>query len=215
MWLWALLPVGLAVFGTVGIWLVFGMAVSNGTVNVTVEFPYISTCGSFSPQSCIFSQVCNTCAVLALWVVVIRFQQIRDYGDDSKVNLASIILGFISSIGISIIGNFQQSVLLGPHLLGACLAFFVGLVYFWLQAWLTYRAAPSPERCWVGLIRTVCCSSCTLLVILMAVFHNTGNRTGGAICEWALVMIFFVQFGLFGAEFRHIDYHKLTVQRKG
>jgi len=34
-------------------------------------------------------------------------------------------------------------------------------------------------------------------------------------CEWALVMCFFALFGIFAAEFRHIDFHKLTVQKNG
>ncbi|XP_055752904.1 modulator of macroautophagy TMEM150B-like [Salvelinus fontinalis] len=214
MWLWALLPICLAVFGTVGIWVVFGIAVSNETVNITDRFPYISECGTYNPQSCIFAQICNVCAVLALWVVVIRFQQVRDYGQNSKVNIASIVLGFISCVGISLIGNFQQSVVMGIHLLGAFLAFFVGLAYFWLQVWLCYKAHPFKDRHWVGPLRATFCSICTVLVITMAILHNTGYKSGAAICEWALVMSFFVLFGLFGSEFRHIDFHQLTVQKQ-
>uniref|UniRef100_A0A8B9HNE2 CWH43-like N-terminal domain-containing protein n=1 Tax=Astyanax mexicanus TaxID=7994 RepID=A0A8B9HNE2_ASTMX len=75
MWAWALLPVLLAMFGTVGLWAVFGIAVSNNTVNLTVEFPYISTCGSYNPQSCLFSQICNICSVLGKFNMfnVLRF----------------------------------------------------------------------------------------------------------------------------------------------
>lgn len=36
-----------------------------------------------------------------------------------------------------------------------------------------------------------------------------------SISEWALVMCFFVLFGLFASEFRHIDHHQLTVQNQG
>lgn len=43
----------------------------------------------------------------ALWIVVIRFQQVRDFGDHGKANIVSIVLGFISSVGISVTGNFQ------------------------------------------------------------------------------------------------------------
>nr|XP_005289526.1 modulator of macroautophagy TMEM150B [Chrysemys picta bellii] len=64
MWGWALLPVLLAIWGTVGFWVVYAMSVANGSVNVTVGFPYISTCGSDPPQSCIFSQVLNVGAFL-------------------------------------------------------------------------------------------------------------------------------------------------------
>ncbi|KAM4635324.1 modulator of macroautophagy TMEM150B [Polymixia lowei] len=214
MWLWALLPVSLALFGTVGIWTVFGVAVSNGSVNLTDGFPFISKCGTYNPQSCLFSQICNICSILALWVVVIRFQQIRDYGCHGKANIASFVLGFISSVGISIIGNFQQSVIMGAHLFGAFLAFFIGLTYFWVQLWLTYRAEPSQDRCWVGPIRAACCAACSILFVLMSVFHNTHHSTAAAVSEWALVMFFFCLFGLFAAEFRHIDCHQLTVQRR-
>ncbi|KAG7239394.1 hypothetical protein INR49_029160 [Caranx melampygus] len=199
-------------FGCHGIWAVFAVAVTNGSVNLTEGFPYISECGTYNPQSCLFSQVCNICSVLALWIVVIRFQQVRDYGDHGKANTAGIILGVIASIGISVTGNFQHSVLKGIHLLGAGMAFFVGLVYFWVQLFLTYGAQPTQGRRWVGPIRATCCILCTVLVIVMSVLANTGYPSGAAICEWALVMLFFCLFGLFAAEFRHIDCHHLTVQ---
>ncbi|XP_039976771.1 modulator of macroautophagy TMEM150B isoform X3 [Xiphias gladius] len=175
MWQWALLPICLAVFGTVGIWTVFAVAVTNGSVNLTEGVPYISKCGTYNPQSCLFSQVCNICSVLALWIVVIRFQQVKDYGNHGRANTASIVLGFISSVGISVIGNFQ-------------------------------------DRCWVASARATCCILCTILVIVMSVLHNRGYPSGAAVCEWALVMLFFCLFGLFAAEFRHIDCHHLTVQ---
>ncbi|XP_012991371.2 modulator of macroautophagy TMEM150B isoform X2 [Esox lucius] len=214
MWLWALLPICLAVFGSVGIWVVFGIAVSNDTVNFTVRFPYISECGTYDPQSCIFSQVCHISSFLTLWIVVIRFQQVRDYGHNSRVNIASIILGFISCLGISLIGNFQQSVFFGIHVFGAFLAFFVGLAYFWLQVWLTYKVRPSEDCWWVGPLRAALCLICSVLVVTSLVF-DTGYSSVASISEWALVMSFFVLFGLFACEFRHIDCHQLTVQKRG
>lgn len=213
MWLWALLPLSLAVFGTAGIWIVYAMSVSNGTVNITERFPYISECGSYTPQSTIFSQYCNICAFLGLWIIVIRFQQVRDYGDHGKANVISMVLGFVSCVGVSVLGNFQQSVQRVVHLVGAFAAFFLGVGYFWVQLYLTYRAQPSHDRRWVGPSRALCCCLCTALVIAMVVLANTGHRSAAAMCEWALVMAFFCLFGLFVAEFRHIDSHSLTVQR--
>ncbi|KAM8723099.1 modulator of macroautophagy TMEM150B isoform 1-T3 [Acanthopagrus schlegelii] len=213
MWLWALLPVCMALFGTVGIWTVFAVSVTNGSVNLTEGVPYISECGTYTPQSCLFSQVCNICSVLAVWIVVIRFQQVKDFGDHGKANVASIVLGFISSVGISVLGNFQPSVVQSLHLLGTFLAFFLGLAYFWVQLYLTYRAQPAKDRCYAGPVRAICCILCTVSIILMAVLHFTGRYSAAAICEWILVMLFFCLFGLFAAEFRHIDCHQLTVQK--
>ncbi|KAF7648677.1 hypothetical protein LDENG_00153260, partial [Lucifuga dentata] len=136
-------------------------------------FSPTSKCGSYNPQSCLFAQICNICSFLALWIVVIRFQQVRDYGNHGKVNIASIILGFISSIGISIIGNFQQSVMMEIHLLGAFLAFFLGMTYFWVQLYLTYRAKPSQDRRWVGPARATCCVLCTILIIISILLNST------------------------------------------
>lgn len=214
MWLWALLPFSLAIFGTAGMWTVYAIAVTNGSVNLTERFPYISECGTYSPQSTIFSQICNICAFLGLWIVVVRFQQIRDYGDHGKANIASVVLGSFSCAGVSILGNFQQSVLGKVHLVGALLAFLMGVGYFWVQLFLTYRAQPSHDRYWVGPSRVICCFLCTVLLIAMFVLANTGHRSAAAMCEWALAMLLFCLFGLFVAEFRHIDGHRLTVQRK-
>lgn len=124
-----------------------------------------SECGTYNPQSCLFSQICNVCSVLgnnppayldtlggghmlqidellsqnivytavlichsmssgcwsspsfaplslclcpsAVWIVVIRFQQVRDFGDHGTANILSIVWGFIACIGISVLGNFQ------------------------------------------------------------------------------------------------------------
>ncbi|XP_070836771.1 modulator of macroautophagy TMEM150B [Chaetodon trifascialis] len=214
MWLWALLPICLALFGTVGIWSVFAIAVTNGSVNLTDSFPYISECGMYNPQSCLFSQICNISAVLGLWIVVIRFQQVRDFGCHGKSNIISIVLGFIACFGISVVGNFQQSVMMGAHLFGAFLTFVVGLAYFWVQLYQTYQVQP-PRGCCIGPIRAICCTLSTILVISMAVLHNVSYPSVAALCEWALVMIYFCLFGLFAAEFRHVDFHRLTVQKQG
>ncbi|XP_063068539.1 modulator of macroautophagy TMEM150B isoform X2 [Engraulis encrasicolus] len=191
------------------------MAVNNGSVNVTEAFPYISACGSYVPQSCLFSQICNLSSVLILWVVIIRFQQVCDLGNKChRANIATLVLGFISAFGVSVLGNFQQSVSMGIHLLGAFLAFFMGLAYFWMQLWLTYRAEPSGDRCWMGPLRAFFCTLNTVFLIAMAILHNTGHKSPAAMFEWALVMTFFLLFSLFAAEFRHVQCHRLTVHKQ-
>uniref|UniRef100_A0A8C2C9K3 Zgc:123244 n=1 Tax=Cyprinus carpio TaxID=7962 RepID=A0A8C2C9K3_CYPCA len=159
MWAWALLPVFLAVFGIIGMWACMNIVSS-------------STCGSYNPQSCLFSQICNICSVLALWIVIIRFQQVCDLGSGSHLNTAGLVLGFISSIGISILGNFQvKYIVMGAHLLGVFLTFFLGLAYFWVQAWLSYHSLLSHDRKWVVPVRVILCSLCTCLIICSILQH--------------------------------------------
>lgn len=74
----------------------------------------------------------------------------------------------------------QQSVLIEVHLLGAFLAFIVGLAYFWLQLWLTYKTEPSLDRSWVGPIRALLCTICTALIVASILLWvcGVGGRGG-------------------------------------
>ncbi|KAG8568035.1 hypothetical protein GDO81_013867 [Engystomops pustulosus] len=190
------------------------MAVSNGSVNLTENFPYISTCGSYPPQSCIFGQVLNVGAMLVVWVCVIRFQQIRDYGCHSCVNSLSLALGFLCALGTSMVGNFQQSNQLETHLTGAFLAFVIGIAYFYLQSYLTYKVKPRHGGWWIGPLRIILTVSATALMILMIVFVSINKKSIAAICEWILAMILFVLFGLFFIDFWHLEGHFFHIKKR-
>ncbi|XP_037834629.1 modulator of macroautophagy TMEM150B [Kryptolebias marmoratus] len=228
MWKFAILPVFLAVFGIGGIWTVFAVSVINGSVNLTKGMPYISECAGHPPQSCLFAQTCNILSVLITCVVVIRFQQAKDFGYEGRANVAGLWMGSISAVGLSLTSNIQASVSLEIHCFGAVVAFVPGLAYFWVQMYLTYKAQPSVDRPWVGPIRFILCVLCSAFLGSMSVncvhvlfldfsfpvcFFNLWYESAGATSEWLAVVVFFLLFGLFAAEFRHVDYCRLTVQR--
>ncbi|XP_042201051.1 modulator of macroautophagy TMEM150B isoform X2 [Callorhinchus milii] len=187
MWAWALFPILLMITAAGGFWTVFGMAVVNGAVNLTVEFPYISTCGAYPPQSCLFSQVMNIGAFLVTWVCVIRYQQIRDLGCHSHLNTVSLVTGCLSALGATLVGNFQ-----------------VGL---------TYQVKPRHGGKWCGPVRIICCLACTASLASMLWLHVSGMRSAAAICEWVAGMVLLLLFGLFAVDFRHVDGHYFHVQR--
>lgn len=62
----SVLPAFLAFSAITGVWSVFALAVTNRSVNLTEGFPYISLCGSYPPQSCIFSQLLNMGAAMGV-----------------------------------------------------------------------------------------------------------------------------------------------------
>ncbi|MGH0156773.1 UNVERIFIED_CONTAM: hypothetical protein FKN15_066149 [Acipenser sinensis] len=97
-----------------------------------------------------------------VWITLMRFQQIKDSGQHSRTNTASLVLGLICSLGTSFVGNFQQSVLMGAHLFGAFLAFFVG-------------------GRWILPVRTALCSTCTGLIIISILYQRPAvTRTSTA-----------------------------------
>ncbi|KAG9481605.1 hypothetical protein GDO78_010703, partial [Eleutherodactylus coqui] len=101
-----------------------------------------------------------------VWICIIRFQQIRDYGCHSHVNSVGLAMGFLCALGTSMVGNFQQSNQVETHLTGAFLAFVIGIVYFWIQTYLTYRVKPRHGGCWIGVVRFMLTVSATASFIL-------------------------------------------------
>ncbi|XP_068099048.1 modulator of macroautophagy TMEM150B-like [Hyperolius riggenbachi] len=214
MWAWALLPVLLTIWASAGIWIVYAIAVTNGSVNLAERFPYISACGAYPPQSCIFGQVLNIGALLVVWICAIRFQQIRDYGYHSHLNSASLAMGLLCALGTSLVGNFQQSNQLQTHLVGAFLAFVIGNVYFWMQAVLTFQVKPRHGGCWLGPLRYILAVAITALIIMMIAFAAVKRPSEAAIVEWIVAMLLFISFGLFSVEFWHIDGHYFHVKKR-
>ncbi|KAF7220808.1 modulator of macroautophagy TMEM150B isoform X1 [Nothobranchius furzeri] len=209
MWLWALIPVSFGFFGMVGIWTVCAVAVKNGAVNLTRGIPLISTCAAYPPQTSIFSQTFNVVAVLALMTVAIRYKQIQDYGCHGKVNVASVVVGSLAPIGLSVTSNFEASVFYIPHFIGGLVAFVCILTYNWIQVYLTYRALVYKGRVWVVPVRLFCCIISTIMLAGVAFLTSCHQK---AFCEWIFVMLAFLLFGLFATEFRHIERCYLTVQ---
>ncbi|XP_008116691.1 modulator of macroautophagy TMEM150B isoform X1 [Anolis carolinensis] len=204
MWLWVLLPVLLAAGGIIGFWVVFAMAVANGSVNITEAFPYISTCGAYPPQSCLFGQVLNLGSFLGVVICFLKYQQVRDYGCHSRLNLIGLVLGIFCALGASMVGNFQQSNQLETHLFGAFLAFVVGILYFWIQTFLTNRVKPRHGGQWIASLRFSLsfCGSAFLIATVSLFYLKLDSES--AYCEWALAMDLFLLFGLFAVDFWHI-----------
>uniref|UniRef100_A0A3P9KJI6 Zgc:123244 n=1 Tax=Oryzias latipes TaxID=8090 RepID=A0A3P9KJI6_ORYLA len=230
MWLLALVPICLAVFGSTGIWTVFAVSVMNNSVNLTHIFPYISDCAWYPPQKCLFTQICSLIIITALWIGMIQFQQVKQLGNHGRVNNASAVMGFFSCGGLSVCSNFQVSEF---HLGGALVSFVSALAYFWMQVYLTYQGQSFPQRSWMGPLRALFCTIATLLGIPKTIimqkkkkgitfsltfskaigFYATNSDSGVAACEFALVMVIFFLFGLFAVEFRHIECRILIMKK--
>ncbi|XP_055451562.1 modulator of macroautophagy TMEM150B isoform X1 [Psammomys obesus] len=197
------LPVILALWAMAGIWIVFAIAVVNKSVDLEKGFPFISYCGSYSPQSCIFSQVLNTGAALAVWICIVRYHQLRDWGVKRWQNQLILWSGLFCAMGTSVVGNFQEKNQKPVHLAGAFLAFVLGNLYFWLQVFLSWqmKGLPQPGPRWIKPLRASLCSLSTILIVAMIILHSQRLRSASAACEWAVAMLLFILFGLFASDF--------------
>lgn len=72
--------------------------------------------------------------------VYLRYRQIAELyrshsarSNVNRANKASVIVGFISAAGMSLVANFQETNVISVHLVGALLAFGGATIYLWLQ----------------------------------------------------------------------------------
>ncbi|KAK2189395.1 hypothetical protein NP493_107g00017 [Ridgeia piscesae] len=137
--------------------------------HVEADFPYISDTGTQPPESCIFGQLLNIAAVIAGITVYIRYRQIEYHAHGvhmKRSNKATLVMGLMSSLGISMVGNFQETEILPLHVTGAMLAFGVSTVYCWVQTVMSYSACPRLGS------RTLCHIRVTICVVASLAFVN-------------------------------------------
>ncbi|XP_069133896.1 DNA damage-regulated autophagy modulator protein 2-like isoform X2 [Argopecten irradians] len=115
--------------------------------DIAPYFPYISDTGTKPPESCIFGQFLNIAATLAFCTMYVRYKLVESLtghedGRLRRLNKAGLFLGTLSSLGLSIVANFQETVVEPVHLTGACLVLGFGVIYAFIQTWLTYHMHP-------------------------------------------------------------------------
>ncbi|XP_077560230.1 DNA damage-regulated autophagy modulator protein 1-like [Haemaphysalis longicornis] len=201
--------------------------------HVEVEFPYISDTGTYAPESCIFSQLLNICAVLMAGTVYVRYKEVEQYYRDHlsqespqvlRMNTISLWLGWAASVGVSVVANFQETEVLYVHLAGAMVALAGATAYTWVNTVMSFRMHPLVNtramaflRLFLSLVATVAFVS-TAITAPMSIhrFHGK-DRTkwrpedGGyhlhvasTASEWVLVFAVDVYLLTFVKELRSI-----------
>ncbi|XP_065356458.1 DNA damage-regulated autophagy modulator protein 1 [Calliphora vicina] len=206
-------------------------AVLQGHVVPTV--PYISDAATYSPESCVFGQLINIGSALLGITIYIRYRQIlqlfehhSDLGSNLlRYNRLAVWFGLASCLGISIVGNFQETNVRIVHFIGAFCCFGFGTLYFWMQALISYMVYPIAGTKRYAHIRLGMSVCCTILFILLAVtgvmshilFKGLNPRKwypsdGGwyfhvisSVSEWIIATVFSFYILTFTDEFRDVD----------
>lgn len=175
------LPVFLVLVSVATFFVTYIIAISKN--DVSPYFPYISDTGTKPPESCIFGQFLNVAAALALWTMYVRFKLVQALAgeEDSKLrrlNKVSFVLGVFSSLGLSLVANFQETQVEPVHITGAALVFGFGVVYAFLQTWLSYHMFPDYNGIYICRIRLVI-SVASLICMIITFSAATVSRVLG------------------------------------
>uniref|UniRef100_A0A0K0EGD6 DNA damage-regulated autophagy modulator protein 2 n=1 Tax=Strongyloides stercoralis TaxID=6248 RepID=A0A0K0EGD6_STRER len=146
--------------------------------------PYISDGGAYPPESGVFGQLLNIAALFLGIIVYIRYQQLEifyNYNNTEelwkKFNIALLILGWISSFGMSLVANFQEFSITIMHVIGAMLAFFSAVVYVWGNIFLTITKKPTLTPKWLIILRILL----SIISLIFLVFH--------LLTQWSFVFV--------------------------
>ncbi|KAL4224506.1 autophagy modulator [Mactra antiquata] len=151
------LPIALVLLAAATFVATYIIAIGKG--DITADFPYISDTGTKPPESCIFSQCLNMCAGLCLCTIYVRYKLVKVLGDTvedgtlRKLNKIGLVLGCITSFGLSLVANFQETNVETVHVTGAGLVFCVGVVYALIQTSLSYHMNPDFNGLYVCRVR--------------------------------------------------------------
>ncbi|XP_052065839.1 DNA damage-regulated autophagy modulator protein 1-like isoform X2 [Mytilus californianus] len=230
-------PIVIAIFVPLTFTITYILAVTSG--HVEPAFPYISDTGTKPPESCVFGQLLNIGAVLAFIIFYIRYRQIRTHYEGAgrtkllKYNTVTFVMGITAALGISLVGNFQETNVIVIHLIGALLAFVVGSIYCWIQTGMSFKMPDLPgNSVIVCRIRTVISVLTFIFIIMLGIFSllsklkkpkgesnlnywnpsvpGYGFRITSTVSEWIVAILIVIFFATFYKEFRYFKLEKPT-----
>ncbi|XP_058048120.1 transmembrane protein 150C [Ahaetulla prasina] len=210
---WMFLPLVLTLFTSSGLWIVYFIAVEDNKIRpldmpdskpTSLKPPYISIAGDVPPASCVFSQVMNMAAFLALVIAVLRFIQLKPKVLTPWLNVSGLVAFCLASFGMTLLGNFQLSNDEEIHNVGTFLAFGFGTMACWIQSALTLKINLKNEGRKAGIPRVILSAAITLCLVLYFILMNEFKlHMHASRIQWGMVMCFLIFFGSFAVEFRH------------
>ncbi|XP_063072033.1 DNA damage-regulated autophagy modulator protein 2b isoform X2 [Engraulis encrasicolus] len=226
-----ILPVSLVIWTSASFAFAYITAVLLDHVDPLV--PYISDTGAEAPERCVFGIMLNISAFLGIATTYVRYKQVQaltDAGETKlhRLNLVGVVLGWTSSLGMCVVGNFQKTTIFSVHVAGAIMTFGVGALYIMVQTGVSYYMQPHVHakamfwaRFGVGAWSTA--SSISMFVASMIMYsslpgvdlskklHWIPGETGytahliSTISEWSLAFSFVCFFFTYIRDFQKIN----------
>uniref|UniRef100_A0A8C7WX87 Transmembrane protein 150A n=1 Tax=Oryzias sinensis TaxID=183150 RepID=A0A8C7WX87_9TELE len=168
------------------------------------DIPLISKCGSFPPESCLFSLIGNVGAFMVVMVCFLRYAQMIEHSHQGLVNTSALVSGCINAIGLVMVGNFQVDHAKSLHYVGAGVAFPAGLLFVCLQCVLTYRVAMTTLDYWMAHFRVALSLGAMISLVISGIFFIHESfllQHAAAICEWIFTVDILIFYGTFTYEF--------------
>ncbi|XP_011368120.1 transmembrane protein 150A isoform X3 [Pteropus medius] len=177
------------------------------------DVPLISKCGTYPPESCLFSLIGNVGAFMVALICLLLYGQLLEQSRHSWINTTTFITGCTNAAGLVVVGNFQVDHAKSLHYIGACVALPAGLLFVCLYCVLSYHGATAPQDLAMAYLRIVLAAIAFVTLILSGIFfiHESPQlQHGAALCEWVFVIDILIFFGTFCYEFGAVSSETLV-----
>ncbi|MEE6460163.1 hypothetical protein FKM82_000873 [Ascaphus truei] len=225
---WMFLPLVMSLFTAAGVWIVYFIAVEDNKIfplNLdrtpnskqnpdSKRNPYISIAGDVPPASCVFSQVMNMAAFLALVIAVLRFIQLKPKALNPWLSVSGLVALCLTSFGMTLLGNFQLTSSEEIHNIGTFMTFGFGTLACWIQSILTFKINIKNEGRKAGIPRLILSATITICVILYFILMAQKFHIHAARIQWVLVMCFLMYFGTLAVEFRLCRFEIICIEEQ-
>ncbi|XP_078680658.1 modulator of macroautophagy TMEM150B-like [Branchiostoma floridae x Branchiostoma belcheri] len=194
------------VFGVISLWFVcLGLTIGLGHKTSAV---FISDTGTEHPERGIFTMTLNIGASGIAVLQILHYRYVAQHGGPTRLNRATLIIGLLAALGLSMVGAFQTEMLV-IHSIGAAMAFLFGTAYTWLQTVLTYKLRDSGSttmgtfglRLFLAILVTV--TLVPFAVTFFLVF--TPERVASAILQWVLGISLLIYMATLAWELRKVS----------
>ncbi|XP_066267718.1 DNA damage-regulated autophagy modulator protein 2-like isoform X2 [Branchiostoma lanceolatum] len=162
------LPIVVGVGTIIMFFVCYAIAVSND--HTVKNFPFISDTGVYPPERGIFTLSFNLSAFGGVVLMFLRYSYISQCDGPPKLNKFTFGCGVLVCFGLMMVGAFQWSEMLYPHMVGAVMAFALGIVYIWLDTILSFKLRPVFTSLWAFRVRLLVAILTTVSGGIMFVF---------------------------------------------
>ncbi|CAI4227732.1 unnamed protein product [Auanema sp. JU1783] len=154
----------------------------------------VSTAGSHSPESCLFSQFLNISAFFLILTFYVRHRQTVEYyahrlqWEGNAWRICSLIfmwVGIISAVSLTVVANFPKTEAILIHDTAAAFTFLTQIVYSWGQVVIGFAMIPHMASTFVNFLRLFLAILATFFVVLheAALVLNPSKNNGTNLFE--------------------------------
>lgn len=193
----------------IGLFGIYGWALSLGHVEKVPSWPFIAEIGAKEPERGVFTLLLIAIFLLLLYTIFMFYWYMKERSGGCGVNQSAFFFGMITCVGAIVAFSFDVKHTAVMYYIGVILAFGGATAYLWTVVVLGFRYSNGSNSCVLnfrlvlGFIESV---NCVILFIAELLSKKSMIRAEfAAASEWSLVIILVIFVATLADELARIE----------